>query len=999
MSIENLSPIARRLKRIDEFDRIKTKRITLVDKLESGPNIKLEPRKKRPPKTPQQVESQIRRIINVVLETDVKHTIKRSEMAVEVGNYKRAQRYQTDLTSLQSRVNDAAQGLAEGRVTTDEFLDTTGEYGKFVARHSGDDGIKKGLALIAEEEDWNRQHEAKAKKETEEARPEDKREETTVFQAGPVTPTGETPILGINRRVEPAKTRGRKEPTETSMLGLVDGFQLSDGTIIRGKIGELLTLIGSLTEEDSLLSTGSRLAAALYPDKDLQDAKDALSKLIAKARNKLRNYGFGIENVRPEGPQSASKEGYYRIIGKEDKTEEPIDRKPHTPESPIEAAAERIIKALSPASSTNIFTYSELKSLTGISDNEAFSAALDLAKSRLEEGMRVTSVRNRTEPEDEGLYIEERRKKRLPDMEVRGEEIQIGERKIRLTPQQEQVLWLFSQKGDMPKYRDELVEDYSRWEGEISQKDITRIVGEINTATSKVFGKDADDLIIIGGNITLGFWHKIYDAQVKFNIGFRSLPATRLSALRILFNSPNPDKNELKQALGKTGGRTRKPYPLTSQQADRAFGNAIIALRNRSQRGMLTDTEKEIFDQMRNYKGIHGLSRDIDLIKRISEILGVRATKPAQPAQRFDVTPDLQSEEPIYQPNRESKFFLWDEEDVAILATAFLSHGSRLAPIFKANNILAIDEDKLKVLSEMEVDDPELEPTSDKKKEKIRESKLRKKRNEALDRVIAMMKDPNFKKRMDVLYDENVEVWELIMKITELSGVRVQYGDMAVDLPLTELEGVEILKRLFTDPNGNGKDFYMISVRERRTRDIPDNLRADLNSDSRKAKVVFDSTKKNVKRKNTRRKQPTEAKPENKPEKQKREKRSGTALEQLDPEIRKRVFGIFDIVMTNPSFAKSPEAEKRLLKREEMLEEFPIITQESLNDFMMELEARHTSRKKPQEPRFGVRDITALYYESQYGINLTSQQKKKLRQFVYDLFTDWYNRSNNIDRI
>ncbi len=287
----------------------------------------------------------------------------------------------------------------------------------------------------------------------------------------------------------------------------------------------------------------------------------------------------------------------------------------------------------------------------------------------------------------------------------------------------------------------------------------------------------------------------------------------------------------------------------------------------------------------------------------------------------------------------------------------------------------------------MEVDAPELIPTSDKNQEKVRAGKLRRKRSEALDKVIKMMEDPDFDDKMHNLHGQNIKVWELIMKITELIGVTALYGDEAVDIPLQRLEGIEVFKKLFTDPDVESKKIRVTSFNKRVDPDPGDFLRVINSLSSRSAgEVVFDA--------GTRPQKPIKPRKSTRSEtlRSKRQKRSGTKLEKKDPEIRERILEIFDIISTNQSFV-------RPIGTERMLREFPEVTQKSLDSFMLELEVEHNSHKKALKPRFGVREIARLYYKSTYKTNLTSQQERKLRQLVDELYPIWLEARNetNID--
>jgi len=335
----------------------------------------------------------------------------------------------------------------------------------------------------------------------------------------------------------------------------------------------------------------------------------------------------------------------------------------------------------------------------------------------------------------------------------------------------------------------------------------------------------------------------------------------------------------------------------------------------------------------------------------------------------------------IASVGEESEYGLWSANDVAIIATAVLGQYDRLEQIFNASNILPLERTKVDNLSKMGVNDPNLEPGA--MSEKNRVHLLRTKRSNALNKVINMIYDPEFEDKMHALHKEHIGVWELLMKITEMKGIKAEYGIENVDVRFEELEGIEILRKLFTDPAVEKKTFRILNVRE--NIDIATIIanREALVGRVHDEAVVYDSNHTKTTEQGKKKKVKQQPKQRNQ-EKPKKEKKNGISkLEKKDPKIRERIFYTFDIITANHSFVK-PIGPKRVLS------EFPEISEESLNSFLGQLEARYNANNIPMKPRLGIREIAALYYENMYGVNLTSQQKKKLRQLVDELCSEWF---------
>jgi hypothetical protein len=286
MAKEILSPIDSRLARISELEKIKAKREVLMDNLESFAT--------RPRKTSEQIEAQRGRIIDFILEKEVSHTEEKAKKEVQVGNYRRALRHQTKLTFLQSNLNNAAQGLAEGRVTPVEFSETTSEYSNFVARYSEDDGIKEGLRLIADEEKWKREQEG-AKLDTPPTA-------TTVYEAKPKRDKTD------NLREEGEPVAKLAADVRIDHTGTEDEVFTLGGVEFTGNNARILELVsaGHNTRKD--------LANILYPGVNFKVADRRVGTAIKRIKGRLDNSGFGLLFIKAKIPGDNRARGYYDLV-------------------------------------------------------------------------------------------------------------------------------------------------------------------------------------------------------------------------------------------------------------------------------------------------------------------------------------------------------------------------------------------------------------------------------------------------------------------------------------------------------------------------------------------------------------------------------------------------------------------------------------------------------------------------------------------------------------
>ena len=879
--------------------------------------------------------------------------------------------YLSELKVMREKINQLSEMYAEGDLTEEQYRSLTQKYREFTGRQTADPVLSRGIELVNKEEEW--------KREQEEAKLPTPPTAATVYEAKPQI--GED--RSLRRRSDPARKPAGEARTDRKEI-TDEGFELSNGEVITDLPGRLLRIISEAGEVSD--ATRSMLINRLYPGIDKKDAYKKFSMLVSATRKKLKKHGYILENVKQPGPKSGKKEGYYKISKHEDKaTIKTESRMPQGLESHIATAASRIIQSLSPASNTNIHTSSELRNLPGIPNinEDDWSLVMESVELQLgEERKRLAFVKNRKEPGNDGLYIEQRRMKPLPMIEVWGEEVRVGNKAIKLNHEQMRLLWLFSRSGETPVYRDNLVEIFSSRGYIVKPEDINRIAAELNTKISRLIGRNQEGIISVGGNSKLGFWHKIYDAQIGFKEGYHPVHDTRLNALGILFKADSdPNKDDVIKALGPTRSGKKKASSHTPQQASYAIGRAISRLDKRMKRKMLTAKELQIIEDMKIYKARMGIKSNRDLMIQINSVLKFNPQEAKQNTGAVTgMVNDLSLAEDTYQLSEESEFGLWSANDVAIIATAILGQNDRLDQIFMASNILPLEREKVKKLSEMGVDDPDLTPgvLSEDKRVEL----LRTKRIQALNKVIKMMNDPDFDGKMHILHEKHIGVWELLMKITEMKGIKAKYGIENVDLELEELEGIKILRKLFTDPDVEKKTFRILNIRE--NIDVP-TIIANSEALARQQvseTVVFDlrlnqSRGDKVKNKTKPRKQ----------EKPKKEKRNGlTALEKKDPNIRERIFYTFDVVTANHSFVK-PIGPKRVLS------EFPEISKESLNSFLGQLEAKCNANNVPMKPRLGIREIASLYYENEFGVNLTSQQKKKLRQMVDELYSEWFEEN------
>ncbi len=884
--------------------------------------------------------------------------------------------YLSELKVMREKINQLSEMYAEGDLTEEQYRSLTQKYREFTGRQTVDPVLSRGIELVNKEEEW--------KREQEEAKLPTPPTAATVYEAKPQI--GED--RSLRRRSDPARKPAGEARTDRKEI-TDEGFELSNGEVITDLPGRLLRIISEAGEVSD--ATRSMLINRLYPGIDKKDAYKKFSMLVSATRKKLKKHGYILENIKPAGVKSNKKEGYYKISKLEgEATIKTESRILQAPESLIASAASRIIQSLTPASNTNILTNADLRNLPGIPNmnEDDWSLVMESVDLQLgEKRRRLAFVKNRKEPGNDGIYIEQRRRKPLPMVEVWGEEIRVGNRVIKLNPEQMRLLWLFSRMGETPVYRDDLVEIFSSRGKIVKPEDINRIAAELNTRISRLIGRDQVGLISVGGNSKLGHWHKIYDAKIGFREGYHPVHTTRLNALNILFSTDgNPNKDDVIKVLGPTRSGKKKASLHTPQQASYAIGRAISRLDKRLKRKMLTEKELIIYNEMQSYKARMGLKSNRDLMIRINSVLKLN---PSETKQKTDVVNgvvtgevnDLSLAEDVYQLGEEAEYGLWSANDVAIIATAVLGQYDRLEQIFNASNILPLERTKVDNLSKMGVNDPNLEPGA--MSEKNRVHLLRTKRSNALNKVINMIYDPEFEDKMHALHKEHIGVWELLMKITEMKGIKAEYGIENVDLRFVELEGIEILRKLFTDPAVEKKTFRILNVRE--NIDIATIIanREALAGRVHDEAVVYDSNhtktteqgkKKKVKQQPKQRKQ----------EKPKKEKKNGISkLEKKDPKIRERIFYTFDIITANHSFVK-PIGPKRVLS------EFPEISEESLNSFLGQLEARYNANNIPMKPRLGIREIAALYYENMYGVNLTSQQKKKLRQLVDELCSEWF---------
>lgn len=449
----------------------------------------------------------------------------------------------------------------------------------------------------------------------------------------------------------------------------------------------------------------------------------------------------------------------------------------------------RILRKLFPFGTDHIVSSQELLEEITIDQSGNHQDKIQLFNHRLEEvspilltkGLRLSHIHNQNDPKVvAGYYVEtfgpNARITLLGDT-VRFE-LGNGTSQIRLNNNEWNLLRTLYNGEPM------LESDLARDSYLNTQELRTTAINSLNKTLAGLIG--VYPAVISLGDDNFGHWFKVKNISVIRKDQFIPVYPSRQETLRLIFQDhPNLSKQEIINALGKSTARIRAPRELTETQAKFALANAISRLTNRVKENIATEEEVKLHQQMVEYMVKQNLSDRKSLILHVeNKLTNTQITS----VDKIEPTPleDPGSIEYVDDtvPIEAVEFGeLLSRADIALVAERLESNRTNLETILKHKGVDLIDSEAIFKLVNILTQGQKLKELEEKTVNE-QDQYLDDYRRNSFEKAKATIKAPDFGKILEEIETKSLDVWSLLVNLSEINEVLEDSG---------QTEGIAIL--------------------------------------------------------------------------------------------------------------------------------------------------------------------------------------------------------------
>lgn len=601
--------------------------------------------------------------------------------------------------------------------------------------------------------------------------------------------TGARPPIPSPETEENAITPSEPGEKKTDEVRGSERFKLPGGKEVGGRAGQLLGLASEASEQD-LLET-DRILEFLYPGVDSKVALVRLRNVVADARKALKGSGLYLENeLSPVERKQGQKGGYYLRTGVEkadakESAKPPVEDGFRVEDKDVAAeVVRRLLEKLEPFNAHNVVTNEELLTVASTPNPKTMSEYLEEVKRILtSKGFKLAFVPNPNYPKNIGYYVELVRSPKI-HLTLIGDIVRYGDQQLRLTEEEYKLLWALSLYRESPVFESNLsTRAFNEQNPEASN--LARVATSLDSRLGQLTG--AKEIVVSVGNEAFGIFYKIKDTRLTRKGGYAPVHPSRLEALGRIFQDLGVKKEEIISTLGLTRGRRYLPRLLTSAQALLALRRSIARLDGRASENITTERENEIYLEMGSYMSQLNLDGQEALIAHIARILGVSYARPVvdedETSEPGDVDEQIRSIET-------EEFGPLSRADVSIMAATLRHHKARLTPFLKQRGIKPLEDSTIIELIDLVGDDPIAQlgmMTEEQMNVFLNDYRVR-----AFEKVRGMLANPDLQAICERIYEQNPNVWALLVNLSELSQVIEESSESK--------EGILFIKELIATP-------------------------------------------------------------------------------------------------------------------------------------------------------------------------------------------------------